>query len=41
LEQPNYALRALPGLMGEPTLGIRIVLTGPSRKAQPYPGAQP
>ena len=30
LEQPNFALRALPGLFGEPTPGIRIVLTGPS-----------
>ncbi len=29
LEQPNFALRALSGLIGEPTLGIRIVLTGP------------
>ena len=29
LEQPNFALCALPGLIGEPTLGIRIVLTGP------------
>jgi len=29
LEQPNFALRALPGLIGEPTLSIRIVLTGP------------
>jgi len=29
LEQPNFALRALPGLIGEPTLGIRIGLTGP------------
>ena len=29
LERPNFALRALPGLIGEPTLGIRIVLTGP------------
>ena len=30
LEQPNCALRALPGLIGEPALGIRIVLTGPN-----------
>ena len=30
LEQPNFALRALPGLIGGPTLGIRIVLAGPS-----------
>jgi len=29
LEQPNCALRALPGLIGGPTLGIRMVLTGP------------
>ena len=29
LERPNFALRALPGLIGGPTLGIRIVLTGP------------
>ena len=29
LDQPNFALRVLPGLIGEPTLGIRIVLTGP------------
>ena len=28
-QQPNCALRALPGSTGEPTLGIRIVLTGP------------
>ena len=30
LEQPNFALRALPGLIGGTTLGIRMVLTGPS-----------
>ena len=29
LDQPNLALRAWPGLIGEPTLGIRIVITGP------------
>ena len=29
LSQPNFALRALPGPIGEPTLGIRIVLSGP------------
>ena len=29
LEQPNCTLCALPGLIGEPTLGIHIVLTGP------------
>ena len=33
LERPNFALRALPGLIGGPTLGIRIVLTGPSTAA--------
>ena len=31
LEQPNCALCALPGLIGGPTLGIRIVLTGPMK----------
>ncbi len=40
LGRPNFALRALhpkgtsfgaPGLIGEPTLGIRIVLTGPNQ----------
>ena len=30
LEQPNCAQRALFGSIGEPTLGIRIVLTGPN-----------
>ena len=37
LEPPNRALRALPGLFGGPTLGIRIVLTGPKRLAAPRP----
>ena len=30
LEQPNRALRARSGLIGGATLGIRLVLTGPS-----------
>jgi L-threonylcarbamoyladenylate synthase len=35
LESPNCALRALPGAIWEPTLGIRIGLTGPGfRKAE-------
>ena len=33
LEQPNFALRALLGLIGGPTLDIRIVLTGPRKTA--------
>jgi len=32
LEQPNRARRALPGLLGGPTLGVSMVLTGPSAR---------
>ena len=40
LEQPNCALRVLPGLIGEPTLGIRIVLTGPNSEPFVVPRLQ-
>jgi len=33
LDLPNHTLRALTGPFGEPTLGICIVLTGPSSGA--------
>ena len=34
LEQPNHALLALSGRKRGPTLGIRIVLTGPNTRDQ-------
>jgi len=34
LERLNYAPRVLPGSIGEPTLGIRIVLTCPRQVAR-------